>query len=288
MPEVASHFALPQSLWSEGVRRYGFHGLSYESIVRLLENDLQPRTVVAHLGNGSSLAALKDGLSVDTSMGFTPTGGIPMSTRSGDLDPGVLLYLMRQPKLDTDGDRLESLLNHQSGLAALSGGVSDMRGLEAAAGAGDGSASLAIEIFARSIRKTIAAYAAVLGGSTWWCLPGVLERTAKEFALFAVDRLGFLGIELDPARNAHGEGVISTAASRCLVRVVPTDEDGQIARHTRRLFSPFIASAHPKSEIRKIRRLSLMSTAAKKGTRSRKTAPRDSAPHGISPSAGNP
>jgi acetate kinase len=245
MPEAASHFALPQSLWSEGVRRYGFHGLSYESIVRLLESGLRPRTVVAHLGNGSSLAALKDGLSVDTSMGFTPTGGIPMGTRSGDLDPGVLLYLMRRPKLDTDrtaADRLESLLNHQSGLAGLSGGVSDMRALEAAADAGDGRASLAIEIFSRSIAKTIAAYSAVLGGLDLVVFTAGIGENSERVRALSCDRLGFLGIALDPERNAHGEDVISTAASRCLVRVVPTDEDGQIARHTRRLYTPFMAS----------------------------------------------
>jgi acetate kinase len=244
MPEVASHFALPQNLWSEGVRRYGFHGLSYESIVRLLENDLAPRTVVAHLGNGCSLAALKDGLSVDTSMGFTPTGGIPMGTRSGDLDPGVLLYLMRLPKLDTDrgvADRLESLLNHQSGLAALSGGMSDMRDLEAAAGAGNGSASLAIEIFARSIGKTIAAYAAVLGGLDLVVFTGGIGENSERVRALSCGPLGFLGIALDPKRNAHGKGQISTEASHCLVRVVPTDEDGQIARHTRRLYTAFIA-----------------------------------------------
>ncbi len=235
MPEVASHFALPQNLWHEGVRRYGFHGLSYESIVRLLKNDLKARTVVAHLGNGSSLAALKDGLSVDTSMGLTPTGGIPMSTRSGDLDPGVVLYLMRQLKLDSD--RLESLLNHQSGLAALSGGTSDMRSLETAAGGGDRDASLAIEIFARDIRKTIAAYASVLEGLDLVVFTGGIGENSAKVRALCCRGLGFLGIELDAAQNGEGKGVISTAESRCLVRVVSTDEDGQIARHTRRLFS---------------------------------------------------
>jgi acetate kinase len=234
MPEVASHFALPQSLWSQGVRRYGFHGLSYESIVRLLAHNLEPRTVVAHLGNGSSLAALKDGLSVDTSMGFTPTGGIPMSTRTGDLDPGVLLYLLRLP--ETNCDRLESLLNHSSGLAALSGGVSDMRALESAASTGDPGALLAIEIFARSIGKTIAAYAAVLGGLDLVVFTGGIGENSSRVRALACDRLGFLGIALDPALNAHGAGVISASSSPCTVRVIATDEDGQIARHTARLY----------------------------------------------------
>jgi acetate kinase len=235
MPEVASRFALPQSLWNQGVRRYGFHGLSYESIVRILGSDLQPRTVVAHLGNGSSLAALKDGRSVDTSMGLTPTGGIPMGTRSGDLDPGVLLYLMRLPNFDSN--RLEALLNHESGLSALSGGVSDMRNLEKASSAGDHNASLAIEIFARSIRKTIAAYAAVLGGLDLLVFTGGIGEHSQKVRALACDQLGFLGVELDSGRSALEEGLISTAESRCEVRVVPTDEDGQIARHTLRLFS---------------------------------------------------
>jgi acetate kinase len=240
LPEAASHFALPQSLWSQGVRRYGFHGLSYESIVRLLGDDLRPRTVVAHLGNGSSLVALQDGLSVDTSMGFTPTGGIPMGTRSGDLDPGLLLYLLRLPEFHTDPlntDHLEGLLNHASGLAALSGGTSDMRTLEAASSRGDLSASLAIEIFARSVAKTIASYAAVLGGLDLVVFTAGIGENSERIRALTCDQLGFLGIALDPARNTHGERVISTAAASCMVRVVPTDEDGQIARHTRRLFS---------------------------------------------------
>src|SRR6202041_4087173 len=152
IPQVASRFPLPRELFDEGIHRYGFHGLSYESIVYRLGPELPSRTVIAHLGNGASLAAVKDGRSVDTSMGLTPTGGIPMGTRSGDMDPGVGLYLQRQKKLS--GDLLEALLNHDAGLKALSGTSSDMRDLQAAAENGDANARQAIEIFCYAIRKT--------------------------------------------------------------------------------------------------------------------------------------
>ena len=162
LPEVAAHYAVPQELFDQGIRRYGFHGLSYESIVSQLGENLPGRAVFAHLGSGASLAAVKDGQSVDTTMGLTPTGGIPMATRTGDLDPGLLLYLLRVKRMNADS--LEQLLNHNSGLLALSGGKGDMRDLENAAAGGDRAAQLAIEVFCTSIRKGIAAYAAVLGG----------------------------------------------------------------------------------------------------------------------------
>ncbi len=133
MPEVATRFALPRELFEQGIRRYGFHGLSYESIVFQLGSELPPRTVAAHLGSGAGLAAILEGKSVDTSMGLTPTGGIPMATRSGDLDPGVLLYLLQAQ--GATAESLERMLNHDAGLKALSGGTADMRALEAAAAA---------------------------------------------------------------------------------------------------------------------------------------------------------
>ncbi len=139
LPEKAYHYPLPAKYLQEGVQRYGFHGLSYASIVHELGPELMPRTVVAHLGNGASLAALRDGKSIDTSMGLTPTGGIPMSTRTGDLDPGVLLYIRRTEGLS--GDELEDLLNHQSGLKAL-GGSNDMRELQKLADGGDAKAAV--------------------------------------------------------------------------------------------------------------------------------------------------
>src|SRR5438552_4358294 len=148
LPEAATRFALPSDLFLEGIRRYGFHGLSYESIVRQLNKNLPRRVVIAHLGNGASLAAVEGGLSVDTTMGLTPTGGIPMGTRSGDLDPGVLLYLMRHEKLSAD--QLEDLLNHHSGLFGLSSGESDVKALEQRARANDPDAILALDVLAFS------------------------------------------------------------------------------------------------------------------------------------------
>jgi acetate kinase len=162
LPPQAAHFSLPRRYAEAGVIRYGFHGLSYESLVRRLGPDLPARAVFAHLGNGSSLCALRDGQSIDTSMGLTPTGGVPMGTRSGDLDPGVLLYLMRAEGLDADA--LETLLNRHSGLAGFSDGESDMQALVARSAAGDADASLALDAFAAAVRKYIGAYTALLGG----------------------------------------------------------------------------------------------------------------------------
>ncbi len=145
LPEVAARFPLPENLFQEGVRRYGFHGLSYESIMHTLGDRPPNRVVIAHLGNGASLAAIKDSRSVDTTMGLTPTGGIPMSTRSGDLDPGIIVYLLRNKQMNAEA--IESLLNRQSGLAALSSGTADMRDLQASAELGDSRAQLAIQVF---------------------------------------------------------------------------------------------------------------------------------------------
>lgn len=233
LPELASHFALPAELWDAGILRYGFHGLSYEAIVSILGQELRPRAVIAHLGNGSSLAALRDGVSVDTSMGLTPTGGIPMSTRSGDLDPGILLYLLRAHGMN--GSQLEALLNRQSGLAGLSGGQSDLRGLQSAAQAGDPKAAFAIELFARSIAKTIGSYAAVLGGIDQLIFTGGIGENSAMVRALAVKDLGFLGMDLDEQANLESRSVISKPGSLCQLRVIPADEDRQIARHTRRL-----------------------------------------------------
>src|SRR5271169_2208223 len=162
MPEVAAHLPLPQRYFDRGVQRYGFHGLSYESLVHHFGSQLPARAIFAHLGNGASLCALRNGVSIDTTMGLTPTGGIPMGTRSGDLDPGVILYLLRTEKLDAD--KVEELINHQSGLFALSCGVSDVKTLEERSRSNDPKAALALDIFAVAVRKTIGAYMALLGG----------------------------------------------------------------------------------------------------------------------------
>jgi acetate kinase len=231
IPEAAARFALPRELFDEGIRRYGFHGLSYESIVHQIGKEFPSRTIVAHLGNGSSLAAVKDGQSVDTTMGLTPTGGIPMATRSGDLDPGVLLYLLRVKK--TDADSLEKLLNRDSGLTALSGGKGDMRDLEAAADGGDPKAQLAIEVFCASVRKVIAAYTEVLGGLNMLVFTGGIGEHSARIRDGICRGLDFLGVSIDDSANQSNGGEISTKQSKVRVRVVPSQEDLQIARHCR-------------------------------------------------------
>jgi acetate kinase len=232
MPEAAYRFAIPEEYFAEGVRRYGFHGLSYASIVHALGKDLPSKVVVAHLGNGASLAAIADGKSVDTSMGLTPTGGIPMGSRTGDLDPGVSLFLMRVHKLNDAA--IETLLNHNSGLKAL-GGTNDMRVLQKASDEGDHNASLAIEIFCRSIAKTIASYATVLDGLDLLIFAGGIGEHSSTVRADVCSRLAFLGTALDVKRNHASAPVISSEASKIAVRVMVTEEEKQIARHCRAL-----------------------------------------------------
>lgn len=219
LPPRAAHLALPRRYAEAGVMRYGFHGLSYESLVTRLGADLPARAVFAHLGNGSSVCALRDGQSIDTSMGLTPTGGVPMGTRSGDLDPGVLLYLMRVEKLDVGA--LETLLNRQSGLAGYADGESDMQALEKRAAAGDANASLALDAFATAVRKTIGGYAALLGGIDLLVFTGGIGEHSGEIRRRVCDGLAFMGLtESDPAGK---------------VRAIHTEEEKQIARHCRTL-----------------------------------------------------
>jgi len=220
MPEESFRFALPDELYRKGVQRYGFHGLSYESVMHRMGKDMPSRVVCAHLGSGASLVALRDGRSVDTSMGMTPTGGIPMGTRSGDLDPGVLLFLLRTEAMNADA--LETLLNHQAGLIALSGGESDMRALEAAMKNGDVRATLAIEIFAGAVRKYIGAYAAELGGLDLLIFTGGIGEHSSFVRNLICQGLEFLGIS-------------STKGEESKVAVMVSEEEVQIARHCRKL-----------------------------------------------------
>ncbi len=231
MPEVARRLALPRNLWDQGVMRYGFHGLSYEYVVSRLGTKLGSRAVIAHLGNGASMVALKDGAPIDTSMGLTPTGGFMMGTRCGDLDPGVILYLLR---LGWTYEKLEELLDRQSGLLGVSGITSDMKGLLEKRRF-DPQAAQAVEMFCYQIRKFVGAFAATLDGlDTLVFTGGIGERAAAVRAEICCG-LRHLGIELDEGENGrHGE-VITSPQSRCLVRVVETDEDLVIARHTRQL-----------------------------------------------------
>jgi acetate kinase len=237
MPAEASTFPIPAHFREQGVQRYGFHGLSYESIVASFGSGpalgVPARLVVAHLGNGASLCAIADGRSVDTSMGLTPSGGIPMGTRSGDLDPGVVLFLARVGHLDSNA--LESVLNHDSGLAGLSDGISDLRELTDTANKGSATADQAIAIFCRSIAKTIASYAAVLGGLDCLVFTGGIGEHSVLVREHVCRQLGFLGLALDPDANRRNAATISQQASPIGVRVLTADEDGRIAHHVRDL-----------------------------------------------------
>ena len=228
LPDVARVLPIARDLRSQGIQRYGFHGLSLESIVRQLGNDLPNRVVVAHLGNGASITAVKEGRSIDTSMGLTPTGGVIMGTRSGDLDPGVLVYLMREKKFDAA--MLEELVDHRSGLLGVSGVGSDMRRLHEAA-ASNPDARLAIEMFCYSVRKQIAAMIAVLDGLDLLVFTGGIGENDAEVRARICDGLSWLGVSLDQTRNRSALDPISGGASRCAVRVLASQEDEQIARH---------------------------------------------------------
>lgn len=230
LPEVAKRFALPQEIWEQGIRRYGFHGLSYEYVVGKLGKDLGPRAIIAHLGNGASMVALKDGRPSDTSMGLTPTGGFMMGTRTGDLDPGVILYLLRQ---GYSAEKLEDLLNHRSGLLGVSGQSSEMKVLLERRST-DPAAALAVKMFCYQIRKFIGAFAAALGGLDTLVFTGGIGERAAPVRAEICEGLEHLGITIDDAANARHAEVVSRAG-RCVVRVVQTDEDLMIARHTREI-----------------------------------------------------
>jgi acetate kinase len=229
MPELAQRLPLPDALWDAGVRRYGFHGLSYEYIVGALGVAELGRAVIAHLGNGASMVAVHNGQSVDTTMGFTPAGGLVMSTRSGDLDPGVPVFLLREQGYDPD--RLEQLVDREAGLVALSGGTSDMQTLLERRQQ-DPRAALAVDAFCYQARKQVGGLAAVLGRLDTLVFTGGIGEKAAEIRGGICDGLGHLGVELDDSANAENAAVISVPGSDCVVRVEPTDEDLVIARHT--------------------------------------------------------
>lgn len=236
MPRVAQMYALPRDLWDAGVARYGFHGLSYEYVVdelRALDGDpAGGRVIIAHLGHGSSMAAVENGVGVDTTMGLTPTGGLVMSTRTGDLDPGVLLYLLQTRGLDLES--LSRLVNEQAGLLAVSGSSADMEELLAREAA-DPRAAEAIALFCYQARKFIGALVAVLGGLDTLVFTAGIGQHAAVIRSRICDGLQHLGVQVDAARNAAHAPIISNDVSRVVVRVIPTDEDLIIARHTHRL-----------------------------------------------------
>lgn len=229
MTEAAQRLPLPRELWDEGLRRYGFHGLSYEYVVWKLGDAARGRVIIAHLGSGASLAALRDGRPIDTTMGLTPLGGLVMGTRPGDLDPGVLLYLMRAKGHDLDS--LGTLLNDHSGLLGISGSTSDMKTLLERRRS-DPRAAQAVEMFCASVRKHIGAFAAVLGGLDTLVFTGAIGERAAPVRWEICRDLGYLGIGLDPSKNDANAEVVSVPSTTCAVRVVPTNEELMIARQT--------------------------------------------------------
>ena len=243
MPEVATTYAIPLEYRERGVRRYGFHGLSCESIVRQLRDAgirLPQRMVIAHLGSGCSVTALRAGRSIDTTMGLTPTGGVVMGTRPGDLDPGLVLYLLRQMEgnRETAFGAVETMLNRASGMVALSGLPNDMRGVRKAAADGDKRATLALEIFTRSVKKAVGGFVALMGGVDAIVFAGGIGEHDARSRMEILEGLDAMGVlvneELNDAKEDHLRR-ISASDSKAIVLVVPTKEDLMIAMHVDRM-----------------------------------------------------
>jgi acetate kinase len=246
MPAVARMYPLPPRFREAGVVRYGFHGLSYESIMDALRGEAAAaaggRVVIAHLGSGASMAAVRGGRAVDTTMGFTPTGGLMMSTRSGDLDPGVLLYLLTAQGLSAPA--LNRFVNREAGLLGVSGTSGDMRELLDRESA-DPRAREAVDLFCYQARKFLGGLAAALGGLDTLVFTGGIGEHAAPVRARICAGLEDLGIRVDAQLNARHAAVISSPGSRVAVRVMKTDEDRMIARHTRRLIFPGGSHAVP-------------------------------------------
>jgi acetate kinase len=232
LPRVAQVLPIPRRYEAQGVRRYGFHGLSYAFLMEDLTRLGDPaattgRVILAHLGNGASLAAVRDGKSMDTSMSFTPAAGVPMSTRSGDLDPGLAWYLARTEKMSAK--QFNEMVNLESGLLGISETSSDMRDLLNRE-TQDVRAAEAVALFCYQIKKWIGAFAAALGGLDTLVFAGGIGENAPTVRARICEGLSFLGIELEEKRNVANEGMISAAASRVAVRVIRTDEERMIAK----------------------------------------------------------
>jgi len=236
MPEAAKTYAIPEEYREQGVKRYGFHGLSCESVVVQVREAgiaLPKRLVIAHLGSGCSVTAVVDGKSVDTTMGLTPTGGVVMGTRPGDLDPGLLIYLLRQQKGDI-AKELEAMMNHKAGMVALSGLANDMKAVRKAAGAGDVKARLAVEVFTRSVRKAIGGFAFLMGGVDALVFTGGIgehDAATRAEVLAGLEGLGLVLDERTNSAEAKGLRVVSASESTTQVYVIPAQEDRMIARH---------------------------------------------------------
>ncbi len=234
LPRLAQLTGLPRAFADAGIHRYGFHGLSYEYVMTDLQhrhgpNVAKERIVVAHLGNGASMAAIRDGRSVDTTMGFSTLGGLPMGTRSGDLDPGIVLYLLMEKAMTAE--QVQHLLYEQSGLLGVSGLSRDMR--ELLARSDSVAATEAIGFFCYQARKHLAALTASLGGLDRLVFTGGIGANAPAIRAKICDRLAYLGVEIDERRNAGGERTISADKSPVPIEAFPTDEELMIARHVR-------------------------------------------------------
>ncbi len=237
MPRVASQLPIPRRYEAAGVRRYGFHGLSYqfllEELVRLEDTAAtKGRVILAHLGNGASLAAVRDGRSIDTSMGFTPASGLVMGSRSGDVDPGLVSYLARTEQMSAA--QFQDVMNHASGLLGVSETSSDLRDLLAVE-LEDVRAAEAVALFCYQVKKWIGAYAAALGGLNTLVFAGGIGENSAVVRQRICTGLGFLGIELSEERNVRNVSLISSDAGRVRVRVIRTDEELMIARSTLRV-----------------------------------------------------
>ena len=233
MPAVAKLLAIPRRYNEMGIQRYGFHGLSYAFLMEELKRiagieKANGKIILAHLGNGASIAAVKDGKSVDTSMGFAPSAGLPMSTRSGDLDPGVAWYLMQEEK--TDAKQFNQLINHQSGLLGISETNSDMRELIKLQ-ATDKRAAEAVEFFCYQTKKWVGSFTAVLGGVDTIVFSGGIGEHIAEIRERICNGLEFLGIELDAIKNKNNDTTISSDVSKVTVYVINTNEELMIAKY---------------------------------------------------------
>jgi acetate kinase len=241
MPTVARHMPIPAEYSAMGVRRYGYHGISYESIVYQLQPDVPEKLVVAHLGNGASITAIRNGKCVDTSMGLTPTGGIISGSRTGDIDPGVLLFILRKigektGEAEAAADELEAVASKKAGLLGVSELSNDMRDLREAIRGGNAKARLAVDKFVWTIRKWIGSYFAELNGLDMLVFTGGIGENDIASRAEICTGLEALGIVLDPTRNnVRSEAVISGENSRVTVRVIPPLEDLMIVNHVMRL-----------------------------------------------------
>lgn len=239
MPRIAQIYGIPRKYFDEGIVHYGFHGLSYEYIMQALRKEngdhaADSRVIIAHLGNGSSMAAILNGISQETTMGFTPTGGLIMSSRSGDLDPGIILYLLRTKKLNAD--QLNILLNKQSGLLGVSGLSSDIQDLLGKSKENPEAAE-AIDLYCYQAKKYLGSLYAVLGALDTLVFTAGIGENNPIIRRKICSGLEYMGIELDPERNKENSSIISKDGSKVIVRVMKTDEELMIARHSQNILN---------------------------------------------------